>query len=156
LELRHAGIALIAAAVGWQLGRDTRPALVPETRLDLVTPSTADSVSLAVSPDGRAIVFVATAEGPSRLWVRPSLNGAAATVLLSHFDDQQRFTLTTSGLPSREYRSITQARADGNNGRVWGGMHFPSTVATSEALGAMIADYVNRSAMLRLERTAGR
>jgi hypothetical protein len=86
----------------------------------------------------------------------PSLNGAAATVLLSHFDDQQRFTLTTSGLPSREYRSITQARADGNNGRVWGGMHFPSTVAISDALGATIADYVDRSAMLRRERTIGR
>ena len=40
----------------------------------------------------------------------PSLNGAAATVLLSHFDDDQTFTLTTAGLPSRTYTSIAQAR----------------------------------------------
>ena len=37
----------------------------------------------------------------------PSLNGAAATVLLSHFEDEQVFTLTTRrGLPSRTYTSI--------------------------------------------------
>ena len=65
----------------------------------------------------------------------PGLNGAAATVLLSHFDDQQMFTLTTTGLPSRTYTSIAQARSDGNNARVWGGMHYPSTVAISDAVG---------------------
>ena len=79
----------------------------------------------------------------------PSLNGAAATVLLSHFKDQQLFTLTTAGQPSRTYTSIAQARADGNNARVWGGMHYPSTVEISDALGESIADYVNRNAMQR-------
>ena len=79
----------------------------------------------------------------------PSLNGAAATVLLSHFKDQQLFTLTTAGQPSRTYTSIAQARADGNNARVWGGMHDPSTVEISDALGESIADYVNRNAMQR-------
>jgi hypothetical protein len=76
----------------------------------------------------------------------PSLNGAAATVLLSHFDDAQVFTLTT-GQVSRTYTSITQARSDGNNARVWGGMHYPSTVNISDAEGAAIADYVNLSSM---------
>ena len=42
--------------------------------------------------------------------------------------DDQTFTLTTFGLPSRTYTSIAQARSDGNNARVWGGMHYPSTV----------------------------
>jgi Tol biopolymer transport system component len=65
------GLALIAGVVGWLVGRGERPAAVAETRLDLVTPSTVDSVSLAVSPEGRRIVFVANAEGPSRLWIRP-------------------------------------------------------------------------------------
>ena len=78
----------------------------------------------------------------------PSLNGAAATVLLSHFDDAQTFTLTT-GQTSRTYDSITQARTDGNNGRVWGGMHFPSTVAISDAEGEAIATYVHQNAMKR-------
>jgi hypothetical protein len=79
----------------------------------------------------------------------PSLNGAAATVLRRHFKDQQMFTLTTTGQQSRTYTSIAQARSDGNNARVWGGMHYPSTVEISDALGESIADYVNRNAMQR-------
>ena len=43
----------------------------------------------------------------------PSLNGAAATVLLSHFRRRQTFTLTTAGQPSRTYTSIAQARSTG-------------------------------------------
>jgi hypothetical protein len=81
----------------------------------------------------------------------PSLNGAGATVLLSCFDDVQTFTLTTRSagvdLPSRTYSSISQARADGNNARIWGGMHYPSTIAISSQLGETIANYVNQSAM---------
>lgn len=79
----------------------------------------------------------------------PSLNGAAATVLLTFFDDEQNFTLTTIGLLSRTYSSITQARSDGNNARVWGGMHYPSTVVISDAVGEAIAHYVNQHAMIR-------
>jgi len=78
------------------------------------------------------------------------LNGAAATVLLSYFRRQQQtFTLTTTGQPSRTYNSIAQARSDGNNARVWGGMHYPSTVAISDAAGEAIANYVNRHSMQR-------
>jgi len=80
----------------------------------------------------------------------PSLNGAAATVLLRHFADEQEFTLTAPGLPNRTYSSITQARSDGNNARVWGGMHYPSTVRASDAEGASIAGYVDRHAMQRV------
>jgi hypothetical protein len=80
----------------------------------------------------------------------PSLNGAAATVLLSYFRRQQQtFTLTTAGQPSRTYTSIARARSDGNNARVWGGMHYPSTVAISDAEGEAIANYVNRNSMQR-------
>jgi hypothetical protein len=78
----------------------------------------------------------------------PSLNGAAATVLLSSFADDQVFTLTT-GPTSRTYSSIAHARSDGNNARVWGGMHYPSTVAISDALGEAIATYVNLNSMQR-------
>jgi hypothetical protein len=76
----------------------------------------------------------------------PALNGAAATVLLGYFGDAQLFELTTAAT-SRTYDSVTQARVDGNNARVWGGMHYPSTVAISDAIGAAIARYVNRNAM---------
>jgi hypothetical protein len=76
----------------------------------------------------------------------PSLNGAAATVLLNHFDDAQVFVLTT-GQSLRTYTSITQARSDGNSARVWGGMHYPSTVNISDAMGEAIAAHINLNAM---------
>jgi hypothetical protein len=79
----------------------------------------------------------------------PSLNGAAATILLKDFDDQQVFTLTT-GLTSRTYTSIAQARSDGNSARVWGGMHYPSTVEISDAVGEAIANYANQHSLQRL------
>ena len=41
---------------------------------------------------------------------------------------------------------------DGNNARVWGGMHFPSTVAISDAEGKAIANFVNQNSMRRLHR----
>jgi len=80
----------------------------------------------------------------------PSQNGAAATILLSHFQGPQTFTLSTAGQPNRTYNSIAQARSDGNWARVWGGMHYPSTVTISDAEGEAIANYVNLNAMQRL------
>ena len=84
----------------------------------------------------------------------PAQNGAAATVLLNHFADAQTFTLTT-GPTTRTYTSITQARADGNNARVWGGMHYPTTVAVSDRVGADIARYVDQNAAQRLKDQRG-
>ena len=84
----------------------------------------------------------------------PSQNGAAATILLTTFDDQQTFTLTT-GSSAVTYFSISQARVDGNTARVWGGMHYPSTVVISDAEGAAIADYVNRQAMQPIHSRSG-
>ncbi len=80
----------------------------------------------------------------------PSLNGAATAVLLSYFGPEQIFTLTTAGQPSRTYRSIMHARSDGNTARLWGGMHYPSTIAISDAVGQEIAAYVDRNSMRRL------
>jgi serine/threonine protein kinase len=41
-----------------------------EMRLDIVTPPTTDPLSLALSPDGQKIVFVATSAGKPMLWLR--------------------------------------------------------------------------------------
>jgi len=101
----------------------------------------------ATTPDVDWLPLVNTPSHPEYPAGHPSLNGAAATVLLSHFSDEQAFTLTTTGRPDRTYTSIAQARADGNNGRIWGGMHYPSTVAISDAVGETIAHYVNRNSM---------
>ena len=51
--------------------RETPTPAPPETRLEMATPATSDVMSFAVSPDGRQVVFVASGDGASRLWVRP-------------------------------------------------------------------------------------
>jgi len=102
----------------------------------------------AADPDW--LPLITTPSHPEYPAGHPSQNGAAATVLLTHFGSRQTFTLTTAGQPSRTYTSITQARSDADNARVWGGMHYPSTVAISDALGAAIATYVNHHSMQRL------
>jgi hypothetical protein len=99
-------------------------------------------------PDPGWLPLINTPAHPEYPAGHPSQNGAAATVLLSHFDDEQTFTLTTIGRPSRTYTSITRARLDGNAARVWGGMHYPSTVEISDAEGEAIAYYVNENSML--------
>ena len=64
-------VALLGlATLSWLHFRETPPE-VPETRLDIATPATADPVSFALSPDGRQIVFVASGDGQPRLWLRP-------------------------------------------------------------------------------------
>ena len=107
------------------------------------------------TPDPDWLPLINTPSHPEYPAGHPSLNGAAATVLLSHFDDEQTFTLTTTGQPSRTYTSIAQARSDGNNARVWGGMHYPSTVDISDAVGEAIAYYVNLNSMQRLHGVRG-
>ena len=101
-------------------------------------------------PDPGWLPLINTPAHPEYPAGHPSQNGAAATVLLNQFGRRQTFTLTTIGQPSRTYTSIAQARSDGNNARVWGGMHYPSTVGVSDAEGAAIATYVNSNSMQRL------
>ena len=71
---------MVAAVTGAAVWFAMRPiaSSVQELRLDITTPpaSYGDSVQIAVSPDGRRVVFVSSTEGHSQLWVR-SLDAAA-------------------------------------------------------------------------------
>ncbi|MBI3264104.1 MAG: PD40 domain-containing protein, partial [Acidobacteria bacterium] len=49
--------------------------------LEVNTPPTSDPASMAISPDGRRLVFAATADGRTRLWVR-SLESTTAQPLV--------------------------------------------------------------------------
>jgi serine/threonine protein kinase len=71
-------LTLIAAGMGVLALRPPPPA--PEMRLEINTPPTTDPASLAISPDGNKIVYVATSEGRSRLWLR-SLESVSARPL---------------------------------------------------------------------------
>jgi Tol biopolymer transport system component len=78
-----AGAAILIAAVlaipaAHHLGETPAPT-PPEMRLEISTPPTSDPASIAISPDGQKVVFVAASEGQSRLWVRSldSVSGRA-------------------------------------------------------------------------------
>ena len=76
--LAVAVLGLIALAVpAVRHLRETPTPAPPETRLEIATPAASDLVSFALSPDGRQIVFVASGDGASRLWVRPLETTAA-------------------------------------------------------------------------------
>jgi serine/threonine protein kinase len=66
--------AAIAGGVVWRM-REPAPAL--ETRADIVTPATSDPLSLALSSDGRRLVFNAMNNSQSTLWLR-DLDSAVA------------------------------------------------------------------------------
>jgi serine/threonine protein kinase/Tol biopolymer transport system component len=75
--------AVLAAALSIPALRHLReppPYTLPETRLDVVTPATDSATSFALSPDGRQIVFAASGEGGSGLWLR-SLTSTTAQPL---------------------------------------------------------------------------
>ena len=65
-----AALLLVTAVLAVPTVRHLRETPPPETRTDIVTPATNDPISFALSPDGRQIVFVASGDGASRLWLR--------------------------------------------------------------------------------------
>lgn len=70
--LAVAFVAIVALAVpALRYVQQAPPPAPPETRVDLVTPATDRPTDFALSPDGRQIVFVASGDGASRLWLRP-------------------------------------------------------------------------------------
>ena len=73
----------VAAAIAgsifwWRSASEGQPPI--EMRLEITTPATTDPVSLAISPDGKNVVFVASSGSIERLWLRP-LNATSARPL---------------------------------------------------------------------------
>jgi Tol biopolymer transport system component/aminoglycoside phosphotransferase (APT) family kinase protein len=65
-----AALAVSALASGFVALRHLRETPPAETQVDIVTPATGQPASFALSPDGRQIVFVASDDKASRLWLR--------------------------------------------------------------------------------------
>ncbi len=71
-------VSLAGAGALLLLRPDASPSATRERRVELTTPPTTDPVSIALSPDGERIAFVASFEGRSMLWVRSLASGEAS------------------------------------------------------------------------------
>lgn len=66
-----ATVGLLAAlAALWVNGRQ-RAVEPSEVKLQVVTPPTSNPLSIAISPDGQRLVFVASTDAKTQLWLRP-------------------------------------------------------------------------------------
>ena len=70
LAVAAALIAVLAVPALRHL-RETPPPAPSEMRVEITTPATGAPLQFALSPDGRSLVFVASGDGPPRLWLRP-------------------------------------------------------------------------------------
>jgi eukaryotic-like serine/threonine-protein kinase len=61
-------IVAVGAAAAWTWRR--ADAVGDEVRLEITAPPTTEPTSLAISPDGKTVVFVGISDGQPRLWVR--------------------------------------------------------------------------------------
>src|SRR5262245_5939662 len=73
-------VLMAAAGIVWMRRAVSSVPPASEMRLEITTPPASDPSSIAISPDGRKIVFEATTEGVSRLWLR-SLDSVSARPL---------------------------------------------------------------------------
>ena len=72
-------VLALALAASWT--QAFRPSVAAaEMRLDIATPPTTAPQSLALSPDGRTIAFVATADERAKLWLRSLETGASRPI----------------------------------------------------------------------------
>jgi serine/threonine protein kinase len=73
--------AVVVGAVAFARYTGGRQPQSNEVRFEINAPPTTEPTSLAVSPDGTKLVFVATSEGTSRLWLRPLDDAVSARPL---------------------------------------------------------------------------
>ena len=62
-------LAVAVAALAFVHFREAPP-LQPISRLQILPPGTAQPLSFALSPDGRALAFIASSGGPNQMWIR--------------------------------------------------------------------------------------
>ena len=164
------GLVLVSvvAVVGvrWRPVAVSPSTALREMHVQIAAPPTSEPASLAVSPDGQMLTFVATSEGQSRLWLRP-LNTVSPRVLpdtdgarfpfwspdsrsVAFFADGQLKRIDIDGGSSR-----TLASASGAVGGAWG----PDGVILISMLGNPIMRVSDRGgdrvAVTRLESGQG-
>lgn len=81
----------------------------------------------------------------------PGVSNAAASVLASFYGNDTAFTATSAGSSAvRGFTSFSSAVAQVEDARVWGGIHFRFACETAADMGAAVANYVERTQLLRV------
>ena len=115
--------------------------------------------------------LIPTQPHPECVAAHPSVNGASAAMLQHYFGDDdknQSFMLTYPIAPStafgalppgstgfRSLTSIAQAEDEANDARLYGGLHYRSSIRGSDAEGRTIADFVLRNVATRVHDEGG-
>jgi hypothetical protein len=119
----------------------------PETAIRLAD----QDANSAAQPDPGWTPLIATPNHPEYPASHPASHGAGAEVLRQVFGDNHSFTLhpqfastlpTPPNLQPRSFTSLTAAEQEGNEARIYGGMHYRSSVDASAAVGHAVARYV--------------
>lgn len=81
-----------------------------------------------------------------------TVSGSAAAVLAKYFGDATPFSIDSEKLPGvlRSFPSFSQAIAEINDARVFGGIHFRTACVTGNAVGQAVASFIMNNAMLPL------
>ena len=114
-----------------------------ETRLEIVTPAAEDPLSLAISPDGRSVVFQAGRE-PPRLWLRPldshearPLPGTDGARYPFWSPDSRSIAFAADGVLKRIDLASGLVRTLANRGPVGGAWNRDGTIIIGSGIGPL-------------------
>ena len=94
-----------------------------------------------------------TAPDPSYPGAHSAISKAGASVLGFYFGDQFTFDITSESLAgvTRHFTSFSAAAEEAGLSRIYAGQHFRTDHVAGKALGGEVADFIDKSILLRAE-----
>ena len=94
-----------------------------------------------------------TAPDPSYPGAHSAISKAGATVLGFYFGDQFTFDVTSESLAgvTRHFTSFSAAAEEAGLSRIYAGQHFRTDHVAGKALGGEVAEFIDKSILLRAE-----
>jgi serine/threonine protein kinase/Tol biopolymer transport system component len=151
-----AALALVVVvAAAWSTARRVGPLTpVPERRVELTTLPTADPISMAISPDGEKLTYVATADGRHQLWVRMLESGFTRPLRGTNGAAFPFWSPDSRTIGFFAAERLRRVDLDGNEARVIGPA-FIGPGGTWNRDGAILFAMVPDSSLLRISEKGG-